>query len=411
MTGLFLLLIGCGTTEENNEANNNENSQPEESNQQIDEPEKEIKEFIPKETDVVFKDEALYNVEILEQFAENSGANGEDNESQIRVVKYVPEGVLIYELQSRYDENANQAWIDVTPDLTYFDESKLTVQEVFYNAPQQCSSVAKTVERGHYTFNECRTHWEFPLFPIVEKTLAYEDIINPNPQEETEVIAGHYYNLTDFTEELFLSKKDALEWKQSADENNQEKLDDISLRNFAKLTKYNINIEEISNHEVRVIGCEDGLCEIYTDHPLVFRGFIIPEEKIDKDTGTAVRENEAEVNKRDAEDYHSKIQSVVGNLLTDSAELIAIYEGNSTEDAKLYYDKVNGGVNLLRRIIPEDKELEASYYELLMAAEMLFNSAHQGKIYFEDENPALDMIVEDEMKPLREKLEALFAEQ
>lgn len=123
-------------------------------------------EYIPSEMDVVLKnDYLLENVDLLEDFM---AVAGENNESQIRVVKHVlGQGVIIYDLQSRYDKNADQGWIEVTPNLTHYISLENEVQDVFNNAPQQCGDMSKDVEEGYYKLYECRTNWEYRLLPIM----------------------------------------------------------------------------------------------------------------------------------------------------------------------------------------------------------------------------------------------------
>ncbi|WP_440895508.1 YcxB family protein [Amphibacillus sp. Q70] len=122
-------------------------------------------EYIPNKTDVILKNNSLENVDILDNFVKVAGENSED---QIRVVKYVPtQGVMIYDLQSKYDKNANEGWIEVIPDLSYYQALEDEGQDVFNNAPQQCGNMSKDIEAGYYKLSECRTHWEYSLLPIV----------------------------------------------------------------------------------------------------------------------------------------------------------------------------------------------------------------------------------------------------
>lgn len=82
-------------------------------------------EFHPDEDDVVLKNNELKNKDILEEFMKVAGENGENNESEIRVVKDEGvKGVLIYDLKSRYDKNADQRWIGVIPDLSHYSASE-----------------------------------------------------------------------------------------------------------------------------------------------------------------------------------------------------------------------------------------------------------------------------------------------
>src|SRR5699024_3546005 len=137
---------------------------------QIQEPEEELEVYVPEESDIIYKSGTITNRDALETFIETAGENGDDNESNIRVVKDEGEnGVILYDLQSRYDEHADQRWIDVHPYLDYFNTASQEIQEVFNNAPQQCSSMSKEYE--FYMMRECRTHWEFPLIPVIDDGL------------------------------------------------------------------------------------------------------------------------------------------------------------------------------------------------------------------------------------------------
>ena len=128
-----------------------------------------LEEYEPSEDDVVFNNNVLKNKDTLENFMEVAGENGENNESEIKVVKEEGEkGVLIYDLKSRYDENADQGWIDVFPDLSYYRASENEGQDVFNNARQQCGYMEKDEIQGFYKLYECRTHWEYHLIPIVD---------------------------------------------------------------------------------------------------------------------------------------------------------------------------------------------------------------------------------------------------
>lgn len=137
------------------------------------EPKEELEVYVPEESDITFEAGTLTNQEALEAFVKTAGENGDDNESSIRIVKDEGEnGVILYDLQSRYDENADQRWIDVHPYLDYFNTASLQTQEVFNSAPQQCGSMSK--EYDFYMMNECRTHWEFPLIPVVDDGVKNE---------------------------------------------------------------------------------------------------------------------------------------------------------------------------------------------------------------------------------------------
>ncbi|MFC4557810.1 DUF4362 domain-containing protein [Virgibacillus kekensis] len=166
-----LFLSGCNTAEDDStdDMSTKQEEQMESSGESTvippDEPKPEAtEEYLPNENDVVLKNNELKNVDLLENFMEVAGKN---NESKIRVVKYVRfQGVIIYELQSRYDENANEGWISVEPDLSYYKPSDNEVQDVFNNAGQQCGYITKDTVEGFYKLNECRTHWEYRFLPI-----------------------------------------------------------------------------------------------------------------------------------------------------------------------------------------------------------------------------------------------------
>ncbi|WP_010530320.1 hypothetical protein [Lentibacillus jeotgali] len=144
------------------EAKTHDNQAEEQSQEEL------LEEYVPNEDDVVLKHNNLKNKGILEAFMKVAGENGENNESEIRVVKDEgANGVLIYDLKSRYDKNADQAWIGVIPDLSHYSASENDVQDVFNNARQQCSYMSKDKQEGYYKLNECRTHWEYRFLPIV----------------------------------------------------------------------------------------------------------------------------------------------------------------------------------------------------------------------------------------------------
>lgn len=129
-----------------------------------DSQEEQKEQFQPDEDDVVWKHNKLKNKDLFEEFV---NVAGENNDSHIRVVKDEGEkGVLIYDLESRYDKNADQGWIKVTPDLTHYIASENDVQDVF-NVSQQCGYISKDEQEGYYNFNECRTHLEYQFLPIV----------------------------------------------------------------------------------------------------------------------------------------------------------------------------------------------------------------------------------------------------
>ncbi|WP_077326525.1 hypothetical protein [Virgibacillus siamensis] len=129
--------------------------------------EQKTEEFHPDEDDVVLKNNEIKNKDILEKFMKIAGENGRNNEREIRVVKDEgARGVLIYDLKSRYDKSANQGWIGVIPDLSYYSSSENEIQDVF-NTRQQCGYMSKDMQEGYYTLNKCRTHWAYRFLPIV----------------------------------------------------------------------------------------------------------------------------------------------------------------------------------------------------------------------------------------------------
>ncbi|WP_078551671.1 hypothetical protein [Bacillus alkalicellulosilyticus] len=128
-----------------------------------------ITDFTPEESDIVLKDDTLTNIDLLENFIAVAGEKGNDNESQIRIVKYVPQGIQIYDLKSSYDEEQDQRWISVTPDMSYYTPSEDDVQDVFNNASQQCNYMEKDTESEEwfYKLYECRTNWEYRILPVI----------------------------------------------------------------------------------------------------------------------------------------------------------------------------------------------------------------------------------------------------
>ncbi len=121
--------------------------------------------YTPNKNDVILKNHVLKNVDRLENFMKIAGKSDGD---KIRVVKYVEgQGVLIYDLKSRYDKNAKQGLIEVNPDLKYYSKLKSERQDVFNNAPQQCGGLSKDMDKGYYKLTECRTNWEYYLLPII----------------------------------------------------------------------------------------------------------------------------------------------------------------------------------------------------------------------------------------------------
>lgn len=170
---LTLLLGGCNTTGTysakdtypDQEQKNDLSGDSRDNSLEGQKEEETVKEYIPNESDVILKNNDLENGNILKNFMEVAGEN---NESQIRIVKYVrSQGVIIYDLKSRYDKNAKEGWIRVVPDLSYYKASENEVQDVFNSAPQQCGDLSKNIVEGYYTLNKCRTHWEYRLLPVI----------------------------------------------------------------------------------------------------------------------------------------------------------------------------------------------------------------------------------------------------
>lgn len=144
--------------------------QPENNKQGEEERENEdLKKYQPSENDIVFSNNQLKNRDILEEFMQAAGEKGENNESDIKKIRVVKDegidGVLIYDLESRYDEFADQRWIGVLPDLSYYNAPENEPRDVF-NIQQQCSYMTENKETEYYVLMECKTHWEYPLLPI-----------------------------------------------------------------------------------------------------------------------------------------------------------------------------------------------------------------------------------------------------
>lgn len=133
--------------------------------------------YMQNETDVVLKNSnLLVNKDILEDFITVAGKK---NESHIRIVKHVlGRGAIIYDLESRYDKNADQGWIEVTPNMTYYRPLEKDFYDVFNQAPQQCGDLSKDVEEGFYKLHECRTNWEYRLLPIDKSSTRHWNTTN-----------------------------------------------------------------------------------------------------------------------------------------------------------------------------------------------------------------------------------------
>lgn len=59
------------------------------------------------------------------------------------------------QLVIRYDETADESWIEVT-----CEDDKGPIPR------QQCSRIVLDEERGYYMLEECTHQWEYPLFPL-----------------------------------------------------------------------------------------------------------------------------------------------------------------------------------------------------------------------------------------------------
>ncbi|MCT1576956.1 hypothetical protein M3E13_03760 [Oceanobacillus kimchii] len=144
--------------------------QPENKKQNKGEHVKEVfGDYETRNNDVVFSNNQLRNKDILDEFMKAAGEKGEKNESEIKEIRVVKEdgsnGILVYDLVSRYDEVADQRWIDVMPDLSNFIAPENEPRDVF-NIRQQCGYMTRNEETGYYVLRECTTHWEYPLFPV-----------------------------------------------------------------------------------------------------------------------------------------------------------------------------------------------------------------------------------------------------
>ncbi|MED4452070.1 hypothetical protein [Metabacillus fastidiosus] len=79
-----------------------------------------------------------------------------------------PKGWVIYHLKSVYDEAAKESWIEVTPDLSRFKQSKDEPIDVI-TSRQQCGyiSLKKDPEYiddpGTFMLTECFHRWEYEL--------------------------------------------------------------------------------------------------------------------------------------------------------------------------------------------------------------------------------------------------------
>jgi hypothetical protein len=128
--------------------------------------------YRPRRGDVVQDQYTLKNTDKLDAFMADAAKGKEE---KIRVVVRIfkkssdhpdgPKGAIIYDLQSRHDAKAKESWIEVRPDLRYFNQSKAT-QFLIINNPQQCGSVIKDEEKGYYLLTQCHDAWSYELFPL-----------------------------------------------------------------------------------------------------------------------------------------------------------------------------------------------------------------------------------------------------
>lgn len=369
--------------------------------------------YIPEEDDVIFKNDAMRNKEILDGFMEVSGKN---NDSEIRVVKYEENGVILYQLKSRYDENADVGWIEVNPDLTYYEMQEDEVQDVFNNAPQQCATMSTDDVEGFYKLNECRTHWEYRLVPIVSATLTDEDLENINvPDEKAEIVVGNEYYLHDPMTEIFLFKKDAEKWLGYYLKDNEKKLQQATQDNIGKIFKNRVEFETVLENKVRVLSCEAGLCEVYSEAGFNLKAFVVPEFKIDTGFTDDVVENSQNRKPRTNEEVFWKETSKrISQILEDTSQLMKLYESgeailNNAELATDLYERVNGNVNIIRHApIPSEENVEKQFIEMLMRVEFLFNALHEAQIYVDDEEvKILKELVQNEIISLHSELKEL----
>ncbi|PAQ13558.1 hypothetical protein CD798_14185 [Bacillaceae bacterium SAOS 7] len=134
--------------------------------------------------DVVQRQLSVENVERLDKFIEEAA---EGKETHVRVIRMYertydhpnsPEGVIIYDLKSRYDNQAKVGWIEVTPnlsDFTPFEKSRVPTIE---NA-QQCSRIIRDEELGYYMLNECHDAWSYELFPFKDRLFMEKERLEP----------------------------------------------------------------------------------------------------------------------------------------------------------------------------------------------------------------------------------------
>lgn len=116
--------------------------------------------FTPHETDVVQVGGDVENLEVMDQFVEDSKKG---MEKEVRYVVFENESAdptAVYTLKARKDLEAEQSWVEISRDWNYDAEGHELIE------PQQCSSVSKDTERGAFYLNECFHTWEIKLMPI-----------------------------------------------------------------------------------------------------------------------------------------------------------------------------------------------------------------------------------------------------
>lgn len=409
----LFLLIGCNSNESDYSTSDFE-AENHDSNA-LEDNEIQAEEYVPEEGDVLFKDNAMNNKNLLDAFIDISGKN---NDSKLRVVKYDDSGAVIYNLLSRYDKNADVGWIEVTPDLTYYTKGEDTVQDVFNNAPQQCASLTADVEKGFYTFHECRTHWEYPLVPIVTTALSGEEIENINePEEIPEIVIGNEYYLVDPMTEVFLSKKDAKEWYAYYVDENEKKVEEAKLDNIVKLLENRVELDRVTDNKVRVISCGTGICEVYSDATFQLKVFAVPEVKIntkERVEGTEEISDEEQESVVDEVEFWMEINQRISGIIEDTSKLIELYQTDDIfevdkEAGENLYHRVDGNTIIIQYTTPPAiPAVEEKYYEILMDTGFLFNALHQAEVYIENgEKKKLEALTKDEIIPLRDELEAL----
>lgn len=83
----------------------------------------------------------------------------EEIEGFIEKVENQEDGHTIFvngnRLVTRYDEAADESWIEVTSEGEQAPIPR-----------QQCSRIVPDEERGYYMMEECTHRWEYPLFPL-----------------------------------------------------------------------------------------------------------------------------------------------------------------------------------------------------------------------------------------------------